>query len=124
MTQFSEREESQHAAKVAKAERCDHDWYVFLPTCLGFNVGPDIEYVVHECRHCDARGDVCMDSGAVRAYVPALPNERLKTQDGAFYGDRDIYEPQHNGIDAALDTREPMLVNLFDKRGGRGGIGD
>ncbi len=124
MERFTEREKAHYGAKVEKANVCRHDWFLFKPVCNGFDVATDTEYRVHGCRSCDARGDITLDGSVFRVYVPTLPNERLKTQDGAFYDDPAIYNPQHDGIDAATDTREPFFTNLFDTRGGAGGIGD
>jgi hypothetical protein len=43
--------------------------------------------------------------------------------------DVDVYIPRNDGIDAFnesddADSREPLITNLFDTRGGFGGIGD
>lgn len=121
---FSIVERQDRAAAEKKAAKCSHRFRDVR--CKGYDVETDTDYRVESCDLCEARRDVTLDGFVLREYLAHLPWSRRKTQDGAFYNDPSVYTPQHDGIDAKLseDNRPPLFVNLFDRRGGIGGIGD
>lgn len=82
-------------------------------------------YRVYGCDDCSLRWDI-FDDESSESYIALRPDARKKSFAAAF--ERAEYRPDFDGIDAfnrwVEEQREPFFVNLFDKRGGSGGIGD
>lgn len=118
----SERHASpERVRREAKASACEHSFYRFDPVCYGHDVASGVDYVVQCCRGCDTRRDVDLDTGDVfRQYVAHVPREDVVIEDRA-----EDYTPRFDGIDAFNESEDTSdHINLFDTRGGAGGIGD
>ena len=130
----NQRDVAAERARVARFDACDHSWFDLRATfpehlaskvdarCFGYDVATDVQYIVQGCRGCEARRDLDRETGeALRVYFADSFPQGVHLQDAT---EPDVYIPEHDGIDAATDNREPMFTNLFDARGGKGGIGD
>ena len=108
-----------------EATACDHAERNVIGKGYRPNQGA---YTVSACAECTTRFNA-FDDGTTEAVVTFPPADDPKSFREAFDHDPSVYVPRNDGIDAFneaddSDRREPLLVNLFDTRGGRGGIGD
>jgi hypothetical protein len=105
------------AKRQAIADACEHASRVNLD-CSGTDAaGP---YTLEGCADCETRFKVRPD-GTESASVFNPPTQ------SAYVPSASEYEPTHDGIDAFtswIETQRDTDSPLFDRRGGRGGVGD
>ena len=126
------------AARMSKREQvtsaCKHRFASFVgdalywqppAPCHGYSVAEDESYKVQRCTVCGWRRNLAEDGSTLCEYDRPGSVENVYIEPTNEPG---IYIPQHDGIDAFneasdSDKRAPMWTNLFDTRGGAGGVG-
>jgi len=93
---------------------------------FGYHVGPDVQFHLEYCTTCETRREVTPEGDEIARHLVLGRPENVYVEAQAEPG---VYVPRNDGIDSFnestdADKRDPLFTNLFDRRGGAGGIGD